>query len=196
MRHLEELNGNDCIYDVVIVGAGPAGCSCALALKNNGLKVALVDKSVFPRGKVCGDAIPGRAIKYLKTISATFEQVFNKFPQKLYTKQTKFHYNGKVITKKWVLEAYTCTRTDFDLLLLNLVKEETNTEIFEGYTVDKVAYAEGVYLITGKNNVNFKAKVIVGAEGAHSVTAKCLTEKKMDRSRYGASVRVLLPVNW
>jgi len=40
-------------YDVLIVGAGPAGASCAWRLKRAGLSVALVDKSRFPRDKVC-----------------------------------------------------------------------------------------------------------------------------------------------
>jgi flavin-dependent dehydrogenase len=52
-------------YDVVIIGAGPAGCACALTLKDSGLKVAMLEKASFPRDKVCGDAIPGRAIKTL-----------------------------------------------------------------------------------------------------------------------------------
>lgn len=40
--------------DVLIVGGGPAGSSCAWALRNSGLDVALIDKKVFPRDKVCG----------------------------------------------------------------------------------------------------------------------------------------------
>ncbi len=40
--------------DVLIVGGGPAGSSCAWALRHSGLDVALIDKQVFPRDKVCG----------------------------------------------------------------------------------------------------------------------------------------------
>ncbi len=59
-------------YDVAIIGAGPAGWTCALSLKNAGLKVLLIDKATFPRDKVCGDAIPGSAIKTLKSISPEY----------------------------------------------------------------------------------------------------------------------------
>ena len=45
----------DC--DVMIVGAGPAGASCAAHLAASGLKVLVPDSKVFPRDKVCGDFI-------------------------------------------------------------------------------------------------------------------------------------------
>ena len=59
-------------FDVVIIGAGPAGTSCALALRKSGLKVALLDKRKFPRDKTCGDAIPGPTHRYLKEILSEF----------------------------------------------------------------------------------------------------------------------------
>ena len=40
--------------DVLIVGGGPAGSSCAWRLRNSGLKVAILDRQRFPRDKVCG----------------------------------------------------------------------------------------------------------------------------------------------
>ncbi len=44
-------------FDVVVVGAGPAGSVAALVLARGGAHVALVDKAVFPRDKACGDLI-------------------------------------------------------------------------------------------------------------------------------------------
>ncbi|MBT6050125.1 MAG: FAD-dependent oxidoreductase, partial [Candidatus Scalindua sp.] len=46
------------IYDVVIIGAGPAGCSVAYNLQKQGIKnILLVDKSVFPRDKICAGGL-------------------------------------------------------------------------------------------------------------------------------------------
>ena len=46
------------IYDVVIIGAGPAGCSVAYNLHKQGIKnILLVDKSVFPRDKICAGGL-------------------------------------------------------------------------------------------------------------------------------------------
>ncbi len=44
-------------FDVLVVGAGPAGSLAALHLARGGRSVALVDKHRFPRNKVCGDAL-------------------------------------------------------------------------------------------------------------------------------------------
>ena len=47
-------------FDVVIIGAGPAGTTCAALLARSGISVLLCDKATFPREKICGDCInPG-----------------------------------------------------------------------------------------------------------------------------------------
>lgn len=52
-------------YDVLIVGAGPAGSAAAWFLAAGGLRVAMIDKFNFPRDKTCGDGLTPRAIKML-----------------------------------------------------------------------------------------------------------------------------------
>jgi flavin-dependent dehydrogenase len=59
-------------YDVALVGAGPAGTACALALRGRGLRVLLLDKAAFPRDKICGDAVPGHALKALRQLDPTY----------------------------------------------------------------------------------------------------------------------------
>jgi menaquinone-9 beta-reductase len=50
------------IHDVIVVGAGPAGSSAASFLARRGLNVLLLDKSGFPRDKVCGDGLTPQAL--------------------------------------------------------------------------------------------------------------------------------------
>ena len=52
--------------DILIVGGGPAGSSCAWGLRNSGLDVAIIDKQRFPRDKVCGGWITPPVLKALK----------------------------------------------------------------------------------------------------------------------------------
>ena len=52
-------------YDVIIVGAGPAGCSCAFELRNHGKSVLILDKSDFPRHKPCAGGITKKALDQL-----------------------------------------------------------------------------------------------------------------------------------
>jgi menaquinone-9 beta-reductase len=51
--------------DVIVVGAGPSGSSAAYYLSQAGLNVLLIEKSRFPRDKVCGDGLTPRAVKAL-----------------------------------------------------------------------------------------------------------------------------------
>jgi glycine/D-amino acid oxidase-like deaminating enzyme len=52
-------------YDVLVVGAGPAGSSAAYHLACRGVDVLLVERSAFPRDKRCGDAILPPALEEL-----------------------------------------------------------------------------------------------------------------------------------
>jgi len=51
--------------DVVVVGAGPAGCSAAIYCHRAGLKVALLEARTFPRDKICGDGLAGKCFPIL-----------------------------------------------------------------------------------------------------------------------------------
>ncbi|MBI5517123.1 MAG: geranylgeranyl reductase family protein [Deltaproteobacteria bacterium] len=57
-------------WDVVIVGAGPAGCAAGITLARQGLRVAVLDRARFPRDKTCGDALSNRAVALLEALGA------------------------------------------------------------------------------------------------------------------------------
>lgn len=59
------MQANSALYDVAVIGAGPAGAAAAYFLAAGGLHVALLDKSDFPRDKTCGDGLTPRAIALL-----------------------------------------------------------------------------------------------------------------------------------
>ncbi len=178
------------MFDVTIIGAGPAGCATALALQDSGLRVALIDKHIFPRDKVCGDAIPGRAITCLKEIYPSFSQELALLDKKLVTKSTACFYNNKTVEFNWVQEAYTSTRMDFDNFLFSIVKTKTQVEIFEGIEIGDITKSENGFYVHARNSkIVFATIMIIGADGINGITAKKLAGYQIDRKHHVASVR-------
>ena len=56
------------MYDAIIVGSGPAGTTAALYASRLGLNCILLDKAVFPRDKICGDALSGKSVRILNEL--------------------------------------------------------------------------------------------------------------------------------
>ncbi|MFO7958052.1 MAG: NAD(P)/FAD-dependent oxidoreductase [Candidatus Brocadiia bacterium] len=57
--------------DVIVIGAGPAGCSAAYHLVRGGMKVRLLEREEFPREKTCGDALSPEAMSLLREMGLT-----------------------------------------------------------------------------------------------------------------------------
>ncbi len=184
------ISQNSDHYDVIIVGAGPAGCACAMALKNSGLRVAIIDKHQFPRDKVCGDAIPGRAIKFLHEIDPQFAERLAAFTEKLPTRSTCCYYNNKKLDFTWTLEAYTVTREHFDSFLFASLKNSKDIHTLEGVAIsDIIRSTIGYSVIAKDSNKRYECTMLIGADGINGITAKKLTARQMDRKHHVAGVR-------
>ncbi len=83
-------------YDVIVVGAGPAGSGCAAYCAMNGLKTLLIDKTTFPRDKICGDAVGGKSLKHIDAIGAHEEVISGQHAK--YSGITMSSPNGNTMT--------------------------------------------------------------------------------------------------
>ncbi len=69
-------------YDIIVIGAGPAGCASALFLHQKGLRVLVLDRAVFPRDKVCGEFISPAADDILEELGV-LEAIQQSNPMRL-----------------------------------------------------------------------------------------------------------------
>ncbi len=181
-------------YDVIIIGAGPAGATCALQLRHSGLQVLLIDKSTFPRSKTCGDAIGGRSIKTLFACCPELMVDFRQFSAKTRTTQTRLHMNNqKPFEIHWVNEAYCCARHDFDNFLFDAVRQYApNVTILEKFhvdTVEKRPNTTGIFVGNQAKQTFFETKMLVGADGAQSIVSKKMTSTQMSPRDHAGAVR-------
>ena len=177
---------NKQFFDVVIIGAGPSGSNAAISYKklNPDLKIALVDKAIFPRDKSCGDAFGPGVISALKRFGN--EHILEDEPEVVST--TLFgpknigiqNYIPEVKNKEDSV-VYVIPRLDLDNRILNLAKEE-EVETFEGYRFSKFFNNEESVSVEIENEEKEKyileAKLLVGADGANSRVRKSLNLKQ------------------
>jgi geranylgeranyl reductase family protein len=177
---------NKQFFDVVIIGAGPSGSNAAISYKklNPDLKIALVDKAIFPRDKSCGDAFGPGVISALKRFGN--EHILEGEPEVVST--TLFgpknigiqNYIPEVKNKEDSI-VYVIPRLDLDNRILNLAKEE-EVETFEGYRFSNFFINEESVSVEIENEEKekyiFDAKLLVGADGANSRVRKSLNLKQ------------------
>jgi len=70
---LDPTEAKEAIWDVIVIGGGPAGSFAAQALAKRSLKVLIIDKNIHPRFKVCGCCVTPHGIRLLKE-----EGIFHK----------------------------------------------------------------------------------------------------------------------
>ncbi len=188
---MEQINK----FDVVIVGAGPAGCSAAIRLADSGLKIALLDKASFPRDKTCGDALSVDVVNQLAMLSEDLAKDFEKLAEKMPSYGVQiFSPNHKHVDIPFIHNGkkscgFICERMNFDNFLFKHVKQYSNISIYEDCTVTSVENNSSNVLIK-TNKENFSAEIIIACDGAHSIVAKNLSDINVEKKHYSAGLRV------
>ncbi len=174
-------------FDLVVIGAGPAGSSAARRARALGLSVAIVDKAVFPRPKLCGALLSGRGHRALKA-------VFGLEPDRenfLYSRQVAFKWDGEVLAEFEAPMELTYTyRIDFDHRLLQEAIA-AGAEDFQGVRVAEIDEAAGRLVLESGEVITFK--VLVGADGAASPVARHLFGRAYNPDTIGFAFEAEVP---
>lgn len=184
------INSTASYFDVIIVGAGPAGSTCALTLSGHGLKVGVFEKCTFPRDKVCGDAIGSRVRKVLSQLDPQLTIQLEQFEKKSFSKGWKLITPSKEEIKlNFVNHGYVSARFDFDNFLFQNLKLKSDITVFEDNFIKSVERKRSIIECTNKSGEVFNTKLIIGCDGAHSVVNKLSDDHYVDHDHYSGAVR-------
>jgi geranylgeranyl reductase family protein len=177
-------------FDVIISGAGPAGCTAALALGPSGLRIAIIEKELFPREKICGDGIPAYVPKVLDSINPEYKKAFEALPGKAEVDICRVISPAyRILDLKFSEYGFICKRSVFDSFLFGLVNRLSNITIFQDTRVQDVVIGDHeVSVITDKEGI-LKAKIIIGCDGATSITKRKLTSRGINPRYCSNAVR-------
>ena len=178
------MKGHEKRYDVIVVGAGPAGCSAAFFAASYGASVLLADKLPFPREKACGDGISPRALAVLDRIGASRAIEASCKSMKIHSVLVFSPSGAKMQSGIPVVPGFrnygiVLSRKAFDHLLFNHVSRVPHIDILLGGKVTglvrKGGEIGGVTVVYGGRQLDIKAATVIGADGAHSAVAKALS---------------------
>ena len=202
------------IFDVAIVGGGPAGSSCAAFCALAGLRTLVLEREKFPREKVCGDCLNPSCWPVLERLSLA--QRIRDLPHSKLASVEFIAINGRKVvvdlpTGEWC--ELSLKRSVFDDLLLRRAGE-LGTQVRERTTVTALNCSHGPVARPGRDapqrrgysgdwrietatGERFSARTLVGADGRNSTVARlCNLLPRPARERVALQAHIPLPRNF
>ena len=169
-------------WDVIVVGAGPAGCAAAYDLATSGRSVLLLDCCDFPRRKACGGGVTMKAVRVLRysiapvVVATVYRTQVSK----------NFERSANLISSKPV--CLMTVREEFDAFCLNQT-------IGAGAEFRKIAQIHGLrelpdVVVISTAVGDLQARFLVGADGANSQVRGLIGEARWFRAGFALEAQV------
>ena len=186
-------------FDVIVVGGGPGGSAAAAYNALNGSKVLLLDKDVWPRDKVCGDAVGGKSLSHVEELgvlpmmqATPYYQVDSIVFGSANGSEVRVMLPEKSYEAKGLMSGYALPRVQFDYMMFKRATElvrENGGSVIQGFSVNEVLSeesAEGSRIVGVSGKVGskrsddpvltFTASVTIGAGGYNCPVSRKIVE--------------------
>ncbi|MEV6441972.1 geranylgeranyl reductase family protein [Amycolatopsis sp. NPDC051716] len=183
--------------EVIVVGAGPAGSTVATYLARAGVDVLLLEKTEFPREKVCGDGLTPRGVKQLIDLGIDTSEDAGW----VHSRGLRILTGDLTLELDWPdLTSYppygvSRTRHDFDDLLAKLAVK-AGARLYERTTVTSAitnasGRVVGVEAKVGpeRTPVNYRAPLVLACDGVSARLALSVGIQKNEKRPMGVAVR-------
>jgi menaquinone-9 beta-reductase len=178
--------------DVVVVGAGPAGSSAAYWLASAGLDVALLEKTTFPREKVCGDGLTPRGTRALVEMGIDVSEEAGW----LHNRGLRVIGGGMRLHLDWPdltsFPSYGLVRPRADLdQLLAQQAVKVGARLHEQTSVTEPVLARDgrVTGVKTRDGKTFNAQLVLTCEGVSGKLAQAVGIHRNDKRPLGVAVR-------
>ena len=161
-------------YDVIVIGAGPAGATAAALLADRDIETLLLEKENLPRPKVCGGAVSKRALSLLETVNIVLPglKTFRKC-QSMHLGTFDFDSIDDVATIPFdTAAAYLTDRAEFDYALVrNAISN--GADVKQNVMVTDITKEISHFIVNG-DDFSATAAYLLGADGVNSTSATLL----------------------
>lgn len=152
------------MYDLIVVGAGPAGAAAARAAVQQGLRTLLIEKDHLPRNKLCGGGVTPKVLRLLDFALPPELVEYAPTSTRIHVGDScySFETNSTLV--------YMTSRTNFDAYLTEMAAE-AGAEVKDGSPVHAITQTNSHIEVKTPGN-SYHSKLLIGADGMGGPTAR------------------------